>query len=387
MLLVKEKITYKLGWLAIGTVIFSPLIVNITMQILGFPFMVPELFFIPLFLIYKKDIQIKINYSCLFIAIICLLLLLSISLLKNKFAIGAIVSTFRGYLYMFIAFSFFYNQKLRSLDWLFYLSIGSLLGWIMVSIHVISNSLIDIKAVTGNITALIFVISIPVILRKDKYLIPVIIICTILLIFSGMRRLIVVAIVTFGLSLLLTILKQKIKNKIKYILFTIAVFAGYLFLYPTIETMLVNNSPELYRRLILKSELLLNNNASESDQFRHNMLVDFTKNIGNDIFPKGYVTKRSLDNDIYIDFPIYELSYMLGVFIFIILVLLLIFRLGVHLRQFLLLGVRESGLCVIWGSVIILLLFIEGTFLNYPFVTPFTGYVLARIFSSKNLIA
>jgi Ni,Fe-hydrogenase I cytochrome b subunit len=34
----------------------------------------------------------------------------------------------------------------------------------------------------------------------------------------------------------------------------------------------------------------------------------------------------------------------------------------------------------------IVLLFVEGTFLNYPFTTPFTGYALARIFSNNNLI-
>jgi Kef-type K+ transport system membrane component KefB len=133
--------------------------------------------------------------------------------------------------------------------------------------------------------------------------------------------------------------------------------------------------------------MLVNNDISETDLFRYDMIINIEDHIQWNIFPKGFVTKRSIDNNIYIDFPIYELFYMIGMPLCFIIFLVFAYRIIYHLKNFIFNKVRESEFCIVLSILLIILLFTEGTFLNYPFTTPFTGYALARIFSNNNLIS
>jgi hypothetical protein len=86
------------------------------------------------------------------------------------------------------------------------------------------------------------------------------------------------------------------------------------------------------------------------------------------------------------DSPYYELFYSFSLFGVLFIFILFIRGLFFHLNNYLLKGVTESGVCIVSIATILVLIMVEGSFLNWSYTTPCTGFMLARIFSSKNLI-
>jgi hypothetical protein len=378
----------KLFWTITGCLFFSPVIVNITMQIMGFPFMVPELFVFPLLFIYRKQIGDFSDKRLLFISVIILLFLLAISLMIQRFSLIAIFATARGYLYLFLAFAYFRNRRIWNLEWILWLSIGSITGWLLIALYNFHlNRIIEAdKLITpGNMLAVVFAISMVVLWQKRKLTYPTITLISVLCVFAGMRRLIVISLLACCLIFILAFFNSKKEFFMSSFVMLVTMFL-IMSVYPSVENFLAENSPILYRRLIIKTEMTLSG-ENKSDEGRYNRISDFFNRTQNDIFPKGFVTKRSSESGLYIDVPILELSYTFGLPVFAIMMVLFIFRIIHHFRKYLLYKVRESAFCVVAAIVMIVLLFIEGTFLNYPFTTPFTGYALARIFSNTNLMS
>jgi len=387
----KKNILIDFLWGIASALLFSRLIVDISFA-LGFPFMLPEIFWIPVLWIYRKHLKYHLNYSCVYVFAASLFFLFVISVLLGEFTFVAILQTLRGYLYLLLSFSYFYNQKIFNIDRALCVISGALFGWILSALANFklvlttpANASSDaVSSYTGNIPALILALAIPFIWNKGRYFGLFIALVGIIIFLSGMRRLIVVAVLAITLLLIVDLCTGRLKRKYLVMLgvTSLLIVVSYSF----VADYLAVNAPLYHRRLIEKSEVGYNGDSNSSDAFRYETILNFGDMVRDDLYPKGFVSKRSIDGLIYIDFPIYEMSHMLGIPIFIVLMICFFHRIYWHFRNYKNYGIKESALCVVSSVSMVVLLFIEGSFLNYPFATPFTGGLLARIFSNKNLI-
>jgi hypothetical protein len=159
----------------------------------------------------------------------------------------------------------------------------------------------------------------------------------------------------------------------------------FLFFLPQIEKYVKTNAPQLYLRIFLKTEMFLSGTNSKSgDSVRLNNMHEMSTNFQNYIIPKGFVSRQTVKDKTgrFIDFPLSELFYMFGLFAILLLLGIGICTFGCFYHYFN--KGSDSVIFVVISLIMLMLLFLEGTFLSSSYVAPFTGYCLGRIkFYSK----
>lgn len=377
-----------------GFVVFSPIASYISLNILKLPFAVPELLFVPFYFIFKKTIDLKPNYKTLAIGSSILLFLMAVAFIVNLFPFSSILSTARGYFYMIVVFSIFKNKPLQNIDFIFFITFGASVAWIMLGLASFNQRLLlgsydETLAVYGNMIALGLFIAISILYKRTIFQLFSILIVTTLSLTVGLRRQILISLVSYVLSFIIKVnftLKSTLKNlSIVFVIVFISINA-----YPVLKNYMEIASPILYVRIFLKSEQFLSNELGESDQHRLNSFKNFNNNIEDYILPRGLVSKRSTKDTgtgIYMDSPYTEIFHTFGIILTIPLIIFLIKSILFHFRSYYILKNKESSLWLIMIGVVITLLFIEGSFLNFVYATPITGFVFARIASRRSLIA
>jgi len=366
-----------------GILVFSPFGSFLVMDVLGLPMSLPELLFIPFFIIYRKRYQFSpIGGVRAFIFFTLWVIMLSISILVKEYSTSAVISSSRTYLTLIISYLFFSRENNVSLDDVMYISLGSTIGWLIssfIGISVYLSGQAPTVARCGNMLALVLLISIAMFRRHNKVLLFSIFLCTLLSLTSGMRRQIVV----FLASLLLSYLLLSIKNVNKFLqytlLLTLAIVLFLIFL-PRIEDYLKTSAPQLYFRIFQKTEMFLTGKSEKSgDLVRIKIMSNMVQNFGDYIIPKGFVSRRTATDNTgrFIDFPLSELFYTFGFFSIFILLGIIICTIGCFYQYF---NWRsDSAIFVVVALIMLMLLFIEGTFLSSSYVTPFTGYCLGSL--------
>jgi hypothetical protein len=232
------------------------------------------------------------------------------------------------------------------------------------------------------------VMSIPIMFKKKKYIIIAFVSGLLLSLSTGTRRQIIIYLISFVLSLLMTI-KLSIRSVINVVT-SIIVFNYFLIYFlPLANQQVYNFSPILHKRIFVKTEQLIKGQENVSDNIRKNAFFEFVDSYEEYIIPRGFVSKRTMadaDTGKYMDSPFYEIFYTFGLFGGLFIFSLLLGRLFFHLKNYYFRGVNESGVCVVSIIAIFVLIMVEGSILNWSFITPCTGFILARAFSSKNLI-
>jgi len=386
-----KGLTRKLIIVACGFFVFSPLSSVITQEILRLPLALPELLFIPFLILWRNEIRsVTFNRSIIWLFSFFIILIF-ISLLLHNFRTTSILSTSRGYLYMLISFSIFKGKNNLSIDNILLVSFGSVLGWCFVSIgrfieilHKVNTA--DSVTTYGNLITLSLLVTISIVYGRRKYVVVAIIFGVILALTSGIRRPIVVFVISAFLSVFFKF-NTKLKQSIRTLLIIAAIgFLLYISIKP-IESFLLKTSPLLYQRIIVKTEQFLSGKFSGSDQYRSKIIKKYFSEIGTYLLPRGFVSKRTVTDNvgIYMDFPIIELSYMLGIFILAIFLISFFYYVFRHIGRYILFHNKESLLWAISGFVMFALLFLEGTYLTYAFITPFTGMIFGKIYTLKNL--
>lgn len=376
-----------------GFIVFSPLSSKITQGILRLPIALPELLFFPFYFFLKKRMDLKINWNSFIVGSMLILLLVAISFLVAKFGLRSILSTVRGYFYMLIFFSIFIDKKIKNYSYILFICLGSLFGWLLDSllfVNMLANDLAEGKtvAVYGNMITLSLALSIPIFFKQKKYIVITFLAGLVLSLSTGTRRQIIIYIVSFSLSFLLTI-KISIKGIMKALI-TLGIVTSFLvILYPIADEYVYNVSPTLHYRVFTKTERFSKGEETASDDTRKNAISDFVDTYDEYILPRGFVSKRTMtdaDTGKYMDSPYYELFYTFSLVGVLFIFLLFIRRFFFHLNNYLFKGGTESGICIVSIATIFVLIMVEGSFLNWSYTTPCTGFMLARIFSSKNLI-
>ncbi|WP_158838699.1 hypothetical protein [Polaribacter sp. L3A8] len=337
--------------------------------------------------------DLKINWNTFIIGGVLILLLIAISFLVGNFGLVSILSTVRGYFYMLVFFSIFKDKKINNFSYILFISLGSVFGWLLDSllfVNMLANDMAEGKtiAVYGNMITLSLAMSIPFFFKQKKYIVIAFLSGLILSLSTGTRRQIIIFIISFGLSLMLT-MKISINGIIKKII-TLGVITSFLvILYPLADEYVYNVSPTLHYRIFTKTEQLFTGEENDSDDIRTNAISEFVDTYEEYVFPRGFVSKRTMtdaDTGKYMDSPYYELFYTFSLAGVLFILLLLVRRFFFHLNNYLFKGGTESGVCMVSIATIFVLIMVEGSFLNWSYTTPCTGFVLARIFSSKNLI-
>jgi hypothetical protein len=396
---VNRSVSYKRFWeyfilFLCGFIVFSPISSFLSQNILNLPLSLPELFFIPFYPKFRKLFDLKINIKDFAIGFAVIVFLISIAFLIGEFPPFSILSTARGYLYLVLVFSIFKNKEIRDINYIFFIALGSSVGWMLLGLSSMNKLVSGVTsdtnsmAIYGNMISLSLIITISIVFKKKILSLITFVITVIISITAGIRRQILVAFLSYLLGFISQInLRAK---RLMVLFFSTSIFVISLIqVYPIVEEFILNTSPTLYVRLFVKSEQLLSGDISESDQTRVDTFKSFIKDIDNNIFPRGFVSKRTMQDagtGKYMDSPYLELFHTFGILFAIPLILIFFQRIFFHLKNYFKYKITESAVCFIMSGVFLVLMVIEGSFLNFVYTTPFTGFVLSRIMSTKKLI-
>jgi hypothetical protein len=368
----------------LGFLVFSPFSSVLIMDMLGSPISLPEILFLPFVYLLRKRYSFSpvFTYRTL-IFILVWLSMISISLIAGNYSLLAILASSRTYLLIIITFLFFSMDNNVSLDDVMYISLGATLGWFLSSIYDISNYLAGNSMVisrTGNLLAIPLLIGIAIYRKNYKILIIGIVLCVAVSLTAGMRRQIVVFLVSLFLSYIFMSMGS-VKRFVKQSAIFVLLIAVFILFLPQIEHSLKKNIPILYYRVVVKTEKLLSGKTgSTGDDIRVNEIGNLKKEIKDFILPHGFVSRRTeMDaTGRFIDFPLSELFYTFGA-VFTLTLLTFIFFITFCCFYYSLHGYKDGIIFVIISIIMIMLLFLEGTFLSSTYVAPFTGYCLGRL--------
>jgi hypothetical protein len=363
------------------------------MDILGFPLALPELFFIPFYFYFKNKIDLRVNKKVFIIGLSLIIFLIAISFLVDNYRPSSVLSTARGYFHIVLFFSIFINKKIENIRYIMFIAFGSVLGWLFESVTFVNELIRDVmfdktSAVYGNMIMVSLAMSIPLIFKKTKYVYLALVIGMLLSFSSGIRRLILIFLTSFAFSFFLAIERSFIGISKALIIFMMS-FSFIILIFPIAEEAVYNVSPTLFKRVFVKSEQFIMGEENYGDNVRKNSIMEFSNSFEENLLPRGFVTKRTMqdkDAGLYMDSPYYEIFYTFGIGGALLFFVLFTRKILFHFKNYFLYNVKESAVCIVSASTIIILIMIEGSFLNFAYVTPCTGFVLARIFSNNNLI-
>jgi hypothetical protein len=323
-----------------------------------------------------------------------LLFLTVIALIVAYFPLFSIISTARSYIYMLLVFSIFKNKKVVNINYIFYIALGSAFGWMILGLASLNQLISNIYtqrvslAVYGNMIALALMISISIIYKKKLLTYIVLGVTLIISITAGLRRQITIALVSYILSFFTQInlnFKRIISLSVSIFFITIIIIN----LFPIVKSFTADVSPTLYVRIFVKTEQLISSDISTADNTRLNSFNRFVGDFENYILPRGLVSKRTMQDagaGFFMDSPYIELFHTFGLFLSIPIILYFLSSILFHYKNYYKKQVNESAVCLVMGGVILVLMLIEGSFLNFVYTTPITGFVFARLASRKNLI-
>jgi hypothetical protein len=291
---------------------------------------------------------------------------------------------------MILSFAIFKGKNETALTDILLISLGSVIGWCILtanSFFVLSNSAYSQAsiAIYGNMVSLSLLISISILSRNKKFIYISLILSIFLSLTSGLRRQILIFVITLVISLIF-----RFQRKIKMSLKAFLVIALFLFVviasFGKIEKYIEDRAPLLYYRVFTRTEQFITGKFQESDQYRSKVIKSYFADIKSYLFPRGFVSKRTLQDKgagLFMDFPFIELSYMLGIFLLLLFIISYFYYIYRHIRSYILTDNYENAVWAVSGIVLIFLTFLDGTFLNYAFITPLTGLVLGKLYTIR----
>jgi hypothetical protein len=294
---------------------------------------------------------------------------------------------------MLISFAIFKGENNTTVEDIMIVSFGSVLGWCFISIErfiEISRGIHMEGSFTsyGNLVTLALLVIISIVMNYRKYIFWAMVTGIILTFTTGLRRQIVIFVISLFLSLIFRF-KDRITKSFKTLAAVAVLLLVFIAGYKPITGFVKEKAPVIYFRVVVRTEQFLTGKYAVSDQYRQKTFDNYLKNISTYYLPRGFVSKRTMQDKtagLYMDFPIIELSYMLGVFILAIFLISFFYYLVRHFIYFLRYDNKESLIWAISGVVLLALLFLEGTNLNYAYITPFTGLVLGKVYTLKKVV-
>ena len=221
-------------------------------------------------------------------------------------------------------------------------------------------------------------ISTAYLLNKKTWFYIGVCILVIIIFTAGLRRVIVVLLVSLFLLIFFPTHRTKIRKLIIPSIF-LSLLAIMVFLnIDKIGNFIYDYSPNTYYRIFEKTADTLDDDLIVEDIKRIGFFEYYLQHFDEELFPNGFL-KTSAEQDFgrFNDFPVLELSHTFGFFG-------LVFIFIYYLRCIILTSKKayyhNSVLVYFIPSLIILLLaFLDGSFLTNPIVAPLTGVCLGKL--------
>lgn len=386
-------------FILMGIFVFSSLSSTILIKTLKFPMSMPELLLLPFFFVVRKkmnSIKIKVN-DVFLVSFVCGILVL-IGLLYGTFSLLSILSSTRSWFYLFlmlIAFSRY--NRINSHD-IFCLALGCIIGWTIDSLlnydRLVQSVIYKKFLVTYGVYMAIPVFFSLTVYRK-KYLLLFIglLLMVIISIYSGIRRPLAIFVLSLFLSFFFT-LKRTGKSVFSYLLVAVVFVSIVVAFLPSIRNTIQESSTGLYNRTFLRTEeMLMDMELNSSDQGRQNTIISISENFMDYTLPRGMVSVRTSEDEsvgVFNDFPLYQLWWIFSWPIVLVFVFYLSYIFIHNYRKYSKYQDETSLLSISCFLIICVLLFLDGTFIEFAYATPITGMLLGRAIlnaKTKNIIA
>lgn len=367
-----------------GLFVFSPLSSFITIDVLHLPLSLPEflfVFFIPFF--YKKFCPERINWKVLSCLILFWSAFVAISFISGDYTVFEIVGCSRTYLYIIIFFAIFFSNKNTDFRLMAFLSYGAIAGWcIDVIINLLTMTIGDKMMIGyGPMIAIPIALAYPALNGQKMLCFLLFILCICIGIFGALRRVMFVSLAVYICLNIYFIIHDR-RNRSKILGGCIVLVICFVIAYPTIKELIHDYSWDLYVRVVLKSEDMFSGESNSGDETRTMVISDFFNSLHDYLVPRGFISKQysTSDTGIFNDFPLTELSHTFGI------VLTFIFFLLYGLRSVFMMKEIDSGMISknhivfpLGFLTICILVFMEGSFLTFPYQSIYTGYLLSGL--------
>lgn len=384
----RQWIKFELFFFVIGLVL-SSFSSYLFQKVLHLPFTFPELIYFPFLLVYYKKfglrMQRKFNFGVLGIV---WLLLIVIAFIYGRWGPVAILSTARGFLWLFVFFAIgraiLVNDAL--INALLTTSVGSIVGWCICSYFSFQEILLgtnEIGVNYGNMVAVAMSFPLVIFYKKKNYLLFFVILLNIFLVLTtGLRRQISVTVLSLAFSYILLVWKSLDYKKLSILFILIATV---IFALPIVEEQLEEVNPLLHRRIFEKTELLLSGEETRADETREAGLTVIFDKFDELLIPHGFVSLQTMKDKgvgIFIDTPTYMLSFTFSIWIFFLYIILFLKALLVRFKDYVK-GNRDGGLAFVTGVCVLFLHFVDGTMFTYSYSSPLTGLMLGLLFRPR----
>lgn len=374
----------------LGVIVFSPVSSKLMLDLLQFPLALPELLVIPFIPIITRHFKFAIKARGIFSAAIFTVFMILAAIVSSDFGIYAILSTARGYFY--IMFVYFLFRSKHDINWnsLYLICWGSVFGWVGLAALSTSLTILGLSqdnniAVYGNYIALALTIAIPIYKTQRARVLYVFFVVAMLCLFSGLRRVILISVLSYIVAILLN---PNIFNR-RNLISLIAGIATLYLLFSPIRNVVKEHSQNLYIRIFLKSESLISSERSESDRTRFSHFSNFRNTMDEHWLPRGFVTKQTMADNAggYMDAPYKEFRHMFGILLGSLVLLFSMVNLVVLIIIFIKVKSIKSYVGLVLFAVVTALFGVEGSFLNFTYIVPFTGLSLSLMFPIKTTIS
>jgi hypothetical protein len=151
---------------------------------------------------------------------------------------------------------------------------------------------------------------------------------------------------------------------------------------PSIRSTIQESSTGLYNRTFMRTEeMLMGMELNSSDQGRQNTIISISENFIDYTLPRGMLSVRTSEDEsvgIFNDFPLYQLWWIFSWPIVLIFVFYLSFIFIRNYKKYSKYKDETSLLTIICFLIICVLLFLDGTFIEFAYATPITGMLIGR---------
>ncbi len=367
-----------------GFIVFSPLSSYITISLLHLPISLPELLLLPFLPFCHKKIRFSqiISQNLIFL-LIAYLGLLVISLLFSDARLYEILGSSRTYLYIFIFFVYFSRSRTVSTQDIFILATGATLGWLLTSIIGFRTVTLmgKINMAYGPMLVIPLGYGYAMLSKRMKIGIVLFVVLAFIGVIGALRR--ELAVLIFTTIMILSYMavnhfNRFFKSMIAFICISFIIFININAITSAIE----QSSHTLYNRVVTKTESMFNGKSNQGDKMRVDFINNLINSLDNYIVPKGFVSKQfSWKNKLgeFNDLPLKEVLHVFSIWIVAFMFFYFSYLSYIILKRKNNVAFCDRATLIIGYLNILLLLFIEGSFLTYPYVAIYTGYILGGI--------
>jgi len=381
MTLLSENKKSKVLFFLMGLFVFSNIYKLVLSSVFGIGLALPEILLIPFVIALRKEIKLRVNIYLFFFTIGFWLFLYYLG--TTQLGSGSLFTHSRGFLYIFLCFIIFKNPNTHfNIDYFFFLSFGSLCGWLLTSLFnliLLSNLIEDVRGFTyGNLLSIPIFLGTSYLSNKKFWFYIGLCILIAIIFTAGLRRVIVVVLVSLLILFFFPSKNTSIRKQvISLSILAILVYVVFINI-DIIGKIVYDFSPSTYHRVFEKTSDSMGDDMIDEDIKRISFIEYYQQHYHDDILPNGFLrTSPEYEFGRYNDFPVLELSYTFGFFglLIISLYFLRCFILTAKLAYY----YSIPFIFLIPGAIVFLLCFMDGSILTNPTVTPLTGMCLGKM--------